>query len=283
MVIYIDILISVNLIINYLLLSAVKSVLKIDSGGIRMGVSAFFGALYSLVILLPPFSFLLSSFLKLLVSAVMTAIAFRKTTILAYIKRLICFYIIGVLFGGGMYLLYFCFGSAIMEIGNGITYLKISAPVLVLTAGGIYFLLCFLQRFFFQSSSEKEILKIRITKGGKRAELFGFCDNGNRLYDRMENLPVIVCSKRAAEPIIEDDEKEFFEGNINFLKPPYKLVPFNSVGGKGLLPSFSPERLEVFIKGKWQEYSKITVAVSLDSFGEYDCILPKNFLEGEIK
>lgn len=281
MVIYIDILIAVNLIINYLLLSAVKHIVKAEGGKWRMPLSAAFGAAYSLVILLPPFSFLFSSFLKLSISAVMIAIAFRKTTFKIYLKRFICFYIISAVFGGGMYILYFFFGSAIMEIGNGITYLKISAPVLVLFAGGIYFLLRLLQRFFFRSASEKEILRIRITKNGKKTELFGLCDNGNRLYDRMENLPVIVCSKRAVETIIGEREKEFFGGNISLLKPPYKLVPFNSVGGKGLLPAFSPDKTEVFKNGEWKTHSRVTAAVYNENLGDYDCILPKNFCEDD--
>lgn len=281
MIVYVDILIVVNLIINYLLLLSVKRMVSAKTTEKRLIAASSIGAVYSLVIFLPEMGAVISGAFKLVVSGLMIAVAFQKTRVKVYLKRLTLFYIISSVFAGIMMLFYFLSGSAVMEYGNGITYLRISAPVLVLSAGGIYILLSLVRRFFMSTASEKEVCRVRITKGEKSVVLFALMDNGNRLYDNLTSLPVAVGRYKSLKPLLKEEEESFFKGDIGMLIPPYKLVPYNSVGGKGLLPAFTPEKVEVEKEGKWVAATPITVASGDIMPGEYDMILPKNFKEDD--
>ena len=58
--IYIDVLISINLFINYFLLLSVAKILTLKPERKRIILSSFIGSLYSLVILLPSINIVLS-------------------------------------------------------------------------------------------------------------------------------------------------------------------------------------------------------------------------------
>ena len=74
--IYVDVLLGLNLFINYFLLLAVSKFLSWEGKRKRFFLAALIGALYSLTILLPELPDILSLIFKLLIAGVLIRIAF---------------------------------------------------------------------------------------------------------------------------------------------------------------------------------------------------------------
>lgn len=281
MVIYIDILLIINLIINYFLLLCVKMLAKDEIKQRRIVLSSFFGALYSLIILMPDMGMIASNILKLTASAVMILLAFGRLKPKAFIKRFLYLYLVGSVFAGIMYAVYFLYTPIGMEMANGIVYFNISAVELLLLSAGIYLILSLVWKYFFSAPRDGKLCKIRITKNGKRTVVYGLHDTGNSLVDSITGRPVMICSYRSVLPLIGENEKRFFGGEIERLEPPNKIIPYNTLGTEGLLPAFSPEKVELYNGKEWKTQNKMTVAVCSTLPPEYDCLLPEKFFEGD--
>ena len=74
-----------------------------------------------------------------------------------------------------------------------------------------------------------------ISDCGKTAECEALIDTGSSLCEPFSGIPVIV----AAEDVLPEtrDKK-------------YRLVPFSSVGGDGLLKAYRPERISIVKEGE---------------------------------
>ncbi len=272
MVVYVDILLVVNLIINYLLISLTVKLSHEEIKRKKLILSASFGAVYSLVLLLEPLGVLLSNLLKLLASAVMMFIAFGRIKIKTFIKRMLLFYIIGAVFAGIMFSVYFLLSPVGMEYSNGVVYFNISAPLLIIVIGVIYISLNLFQRFFVRTAPDSNLLKLRVYYNGKSALLWGLKDTGNSLKDCAAGIPAAVCSYNSLKEIIPNSE--FFKGDIEKITPPFRVIPYNVIGGGGLLPAFVPEKTEIWRENRWEETPRMIIAVSGKMPPEYDCILP---------
>ena len=76
MVVYADILILVNFIVDYFLIKLTACITKSYIKIFRMVIAAFIGSIFSLYIFLPPLNPFLEILLKLVTSAVMVCIGF---------------------------------------------------------------------------------------------------------------------------------------------------------------------------------------------------------------
>ena len=102
-------------------------------------------------------------------------------------------------------------------------------------------------------------------------EFYGKIDTGNTLCEPFSQCPVMVVNEDAVKNIAEEEFSKLLDINTteNTIKHKYRVVPFTSVGGSGLLPAFSPS--EVYINNTFCK-QKIYVAVCKN-----------NILYGEIK
>ena len=100
--IYVDVLLGLNLFINYFLLLAVSKFLSWEGKRGRLLLASLAGAFYALTILLPELPDLLSLLLKLLVSGVIIRIAWPFRGWLPFFKAVAVFYLINFAFAGFM-------------------------------------------------------------------------------------------------------------------------------------------------------------------------------------
>ena len=113
--------------------------------------------------------------------------------------------------------------------------------------------------FFTRAEEEKNSYDCEITFKGNAVKLKGFMDTGNSLYDG--DSPVVVCNKKTALKIM---------GN-NF--PKIKYIGIETAAGKSKVLSFKVEEIKIFISGKANIFSNITVAVAVNAGLGYDLIL----------
>lgn len=270
-VIYVDVLIAVNLFINYFLIISTAKFLHLKTKKSRMVFGEILGAVYSLYILLPPINLFLSLVIKLFMAASIIFAAFKFSGIKIFFKTLICFYLINFAFSGIMLALWCAFRPQGMQVNNGVVYFSISPVILVISTVITYIILKMINRIIGKRSFGKSTCEVKISEGNSVAILTAMIDTGNSLTEPFSGLPVIVAKTENIKNILPEqflltaNSKKLDE--TEFLKSKLRMIPFKTISGEGLLPAFKPEA--VIINGGAPKEAYI--AICPDNILEENC------------
>ena len=91
--VYADMLFCVNFIIDYIMLISVKHIMSLRAGRMKMLFAAALGGMFSMILLIPPISFVLSALMSIAEAVIMSAAAFmpvRMKTVLKASGLLFC-------------------------------------------------------------------------------------------------------------------------------------------------------------------------------------------------
>lgn len=269
--VYIDVLIGVNIIINYFILLAVSKYSKISPKQCRMILGSVFGAVCSLVIFLPNLGFILNSLLKLVISVIIVFFAFGFHNLKTLFKNIALFYFISFCFCGVMLFIWFIATPKGLVVNNSVVYFNISPLIMIVTTLVSYIVIRVCNRLMGKKQNNIEICKIKLINNNSFCEFYGKIDTGNTLCEPFSQRPVMVVNEDAIKDIAEDEFSKLLDINTttSTVKNKYRVIPFSAVGGSGVLPAFSPS--EVYINGIFCK-QKIYVAVCKN-----------NILCGEIK
>ncbi len=160
--------------------------------------------------------------------------------------------------------LWFVFTPKGMYVKNSVVYFNVSPIVMIVTTLIAYFIIQSMTRLMAKSFAETKFCKVKVVSNGNTCEFYGKTDTGNTLYEPFSHLPVIVVNEKAVKPIIENEFQKLIDGEYDTLtvNRKYRLVPFQTVGGKGLLPSFMPDRVYL---DNTECQQKIYIAVCRDA------------------
>lgn len=249
-IIYIDILIGVNLIINYFLLLTTSKFLCLKIKRFRLILGELLSSVYSLYILLPDAPFLTSLIIKLFMAFTIVITVFGFKNIKIFCKTLVCFYFVSFSFSGIMFALWYVFKPKGMAINNGIVYFNISPLMLISSTVIAYFILEFISRIVEKKEIGNLIFDVHINLGSKSVKLKAKVDTCNSLTEPFSNLPVIVVSEHAIKEILPDKfPKSITEYNNNSLNKnlgiKLRFIPFKTVSGEGILPAFKPDFITI--------------------------------------
>lgn len=242
-VIYIDVLFSLNLIINYFLLFASMHFSKRKINRIRILISSMFGALYSLIIFIPvPNAVLTVSKPLLCMLMVLTAAKFESLTQL--LKDSVIFFGINFMFAGLMFGLWTVFDSDFLIFYNGIVYFNIDAKILIISTVIAYIFTEIVFRIT-DSHIKGEIFEVTITRNGLKLSLKGFLDSGNTLCDPFTSSPVIMASLKKIRPLLSEHELRILETYSAYSLPEHgiKVIPCKTAESHTLLPVFNIDRI----------------------------------------
>ena len=167
-VIYVDVLIAVNLFINYFLIVSTAKFLHLKIKKSRMIFGEILGGIYSLYILLPPTNFYVSLIVKFFMAASIIFAAFKFSGIKIFFKTFICFYLISFAFSGIMLALWCTFRPKGMAINNGVVYFSISPLILVVSTVATYIILKIVNRVIGKRSFIKSTCEVKILEGDDR-------------------------------------------------------------------------------------------------------------------
>ena len=240
-VIYIDILLVLNLIVDYLVLFGTARLSGERFVRLRGISSALIGAVYSMVILLdmPKMFFVIS---KLAVSIFMVAVTFGKRNIKDFFRLLIIFYICGFIFSGFMMLINSVVHADTFFIKGGVVYFEFSAAGIVLSGTAAFLVTEIFRRFFKRGSNEKNFVA-RICFENKTAVLKGFMDTGNELSDPLTGTPAAVASPGSFSKILPQKMLSAIENKSLSTEYRIRLIPCKTVSGSMLIPAIRPEKL----------------------------------------
>lgn len=265
---YLDVIFFENLIVNYFILSLTQKFSKKDSKPIKLFSGALLGACYVLIFFLLPYKMIHEVFTKIILSLLIIYMAFTPKTLKEFLRILSVFYLISFAIGGTIFAVLYTTKLNLYSLWIGILI-----AILLLYTNWDYII---------RKSNEKKMLySIKIEIFQKQIEIKGLLDTGNRLYDPLSKLPVIVVEFSAMKNILPDNMEILLnERDIDFNKifevlkeerwlSRIRLIPFMSVGqSKGVMLGFKPDKLVVSEK----EISNVIVGIyksKIDKYGNY--------------
>ncbi len=241
--IYIDVLIVLNIYVNYFLL---KTTAKITSSPLKTArciFASFYGSLFSLLILAPELPFAVTLTIKLISAVTIVAVAFGIHGKSRIIKNTVAFFSANFIFAGAIYAVYSWLKPQFMHFSNSYFYIDFSLLLLVISTAVLYFIVCIFKRFSDISPEFADCYKIIIRYKDKIFTYDGLADTGNSLTDFFSGKPVIICGKN----------------NFDGCKIKFRLIPYSTISENSLIPVFSPD--EIVIVNKITEDKKTVDAV----------------------
>lgn len=240
MTVYADILVLTNLYIDFFLLLGVKKFLHLRVRGVRLVLGALLGAFASLTSLLPIGRGMLL-FLGVLTAAAVTAAAFAPRPAWMLMKAALAFWALSFgLAGFFLFLITFFAPRNIAVVGSSL-YFDLSPLMLFGFTCAAYAVITLFRRFFPRSTPGVRYCRLRVEQDGKTAELFAKADTGNNLREPFSALPVIVAQADALGEAAPQAARDYLETGT--AQGGLRLIPFDAMGGSGLLPAFQPQKI----------------------------------------
>lgn len=229
MTVYADVLVIVNLYVDYILLCLVRRFLRLGTSGPRLVLGALAGGVLSLLGLLPlpgwaaPFAAGLSAMLTALA-------AFAPAGKKLLLRCWLCLWGASFLLAGFVLFVLQFVPAGHMAVVGGAVYFDLSLPVLF-TATCAAYAVFWLAGRLIPGSSSAPLAKLKISRRGETLTVYAKADTGCGLREPFSGLPVIVCERRALGGLAPPEGE------------PMRLVPYESLGGSGLLYAFKPDQV----------------------------------------
>lgn len=229
--IYIDVLITVNIFIDFFLILCTKKFLNIRASFKRLILGSFLGGILSLVAILPEIPIFINLFIDVLFAMMIIFVSFGKTTVNNFIKRVAVYFIIAFLFCGIMIFIYTSFKPKGMEIYNDVVYFNISPILLIILSLVCYYILKLTKRLT-KGVCGGGTCNVEIYLNGKYITFCSKIDTGCNLKEPFSGNYVIIAEKSLLD---------YYEPE----KSKIRLIPFDSLGGKGIIKGFKPDRIKI--------------------------------------
>lgn len=253
MKVYIDLLIIVNFIFDFILLSSVNYILKRRVKFYRIILGSVVGTI-SILFLFLPLSSITLFLLKIVTSILMVLSTFSYKSSSYFKKNFIYLYIISIVLGGVMYFLDITFNYK----SNSLVFINsnFSLNFIVLIILGpllLYFYLKENKNYRLNISLYK---KVKIIVDDDEYMYDAYIDTGNKLKDPYKNRSIILVYDRKLK--------------FNYNKTIF--VPYNTLNNSGVIKCMKVDR--VFIDDR--EIKNILVGEAVDEFhlDGVSCILP---------
>ena len=257
MIIYVDILLALNWWVDFLLLLGVRRTTGGEGSPWRLALGALVGAASCFVLFLPPLSTWLALLIRFAAAALMVTIAFRHRSWRHWGRRVLLLFAFSAALAGLCGALYFFVAPQGFYVFNGVVYYSVPPLLLVgLTLLGYGFLwLC--ERWSRRRAPKERLLRLRLTYDGGTVDFDCLYDSGNHLTEPFSGRPVLVVERQIAEALLSVpsgvDEMPAEKG--------WRLIPYATLGGKGLLPAFIPTAVAVLLRGRSYPLPPCYVAV----------------------
>lgn len=269
--IYLDLLIGVNIIVNYFLLRLTLKITSCDSKNGRVILSASVGSLSSLYIFVLLDSIIIDLVVKLFFSAVMILIAVGFINIKAFLRNISVLFAVSFLYAGGMLAAWALFKWDTIIINNSTVYLNISPITLIAFSAVFYFLFIIIKSLLKRNAVKAMRCRVKLHFQNKTVELIGIFDTGNSVKDLFSDSQVIFIGEKNAV--------EFLNGKPSEFQNNYRLLPCSTVTGSKLLEAVRIDSARVFAENKEITLLKPILAISdMPIDEEYSLILNPEIL-----
>ncbi len=265
-VVYVDVLVILNLFINYFLLLATEFLTKESAKRWRLFLGALLGGFYSLQVFLPEMGTVLNILSRALAGALITFVSFGFKTCKRFLKLYAVFLSMTFVFAGAMIALWIIFKPNGMFLNNSTVYFGVSLPVLIISTAVCYVSVRLITKFLLRNKPQQMIFDFTIEVENKKLSGRAMLDTGNTLSESFSGYPAVICTYDFLKDILPESGEEFFKGDVTKLdeikddiwKKKIRLVSFSTVSDRGVMPSFRPDKL---VLRNSLETDKVFVAV----------------------
>lgn len=241
MVIYGDILLALNWWMDFLLLLGVRRALGGGARPWRLAMGALLGALTAFTVFLPSLSVWLSLLIKLGAACLMVLVAFRWQGMREYLRRVFLLFALSAGVAGLCGLLYFFVAPEGFYVVNGVVYYAFPPLLLVGLSVLCYGLLWLAEHWTRRRAPAGRLFRVTLTMGEERVTFPCLYDSGNHLVEPFSGYPVLVVEREVVEQVtaVPSGVEDLPVGGG------WRLVPYDTLGGGGVLPAFVPRQVSV--------------------------------------
>ncbi len=284
-IIYLDILIAVNFVIDYLLLSATSRILRLTPKRWRLLLGGLLGALSACLIFLTTAPILLVLVLHFVSACILIKIAFTFSKVSVFLKQVLVFYVISALFSGVISALWSFTKSESFYAYNGIVYFDISPLMLTAFAVISYATIRLYEYITRKRAPLGYTFLLRIDDGNGVCECRALYDTGMHLTEPFSGKPVVIVEQTVMGPYLSEAHKDVLccahlpsDGRCTRMR----VIPYRSLGTDGLLPAFIPRCLTIEANDRKQwDISGTYVALSNSlGRGDYQALIGSDVMEG---
>ena len=267
MIVYIDVLILVNFIVNLFILHVTVQTLRKRVKLRWMCLASLLGSLYVLTVVYPKLKYLSYIPYKILIVIVMILIVFREKNIIFNLKASVIFILYSILLAGMCVLIqiYNSDGISFNLIIINFAYEKLMVSVMI-----IYMLLYRIMIFIGDRKKISTLIyTVDIIDKSYKKTIKAFLDTGNELREPATNLPVLIVERDILNEMILEKNNTYYI--------PYNVV--NGTGGK--LVGFKPEYVNIHIDEKNIETIEVIIAFceyKLSKVNDYNGLMSRGIL-----
>lgn len=232
--VYVDVLIVVNMVIDWILLLSVGRLLKLRAKSRRVLLGGAVGSVCSLAALLPELPAPINLALDIGFAALMVFAAYGRAGPKSFIIRTFTLFAVSFSFCGAMIFICTVFHPSGVAVVNDVVYFNISPIVLILLTLCCFYTLKLFGRLTRKHYS-KRVCVVNARLGNLTAEFQALADTGCHVTEPFSGNFVIIAEKSCLE-------------NMPFTSFRKRIIPYQSLGGDGILEGIAAE--EVSIDGK---------------------------------
>lgn len=256
-VIYIDVLLLENALLNLLILYLVKRISRIERNNLYIAIASIVGALYVFIVFFPELKVFYSFTMKIAVSILMILIAFWPKDFKSFIRQILIFYGIAFFLGGSILSIFYLTNKNV-GVNNGVLVLnRLSSRYLIL--GIIIGILMvkvafdFVDRYF---DIKNNTIDLGIVNNDINKRLRALIDTGNSLKDPITGNPVVVVDMEYILDIIPDEILDIVKNkkdisnieNTDVVKR-LRVIPYSALGVEnGILMGYKVDFIYVYNK-----------------------------------
>lgn len=272
LIVYADVLIFLNLLVNYFLLCVSGKILNYNAKTLRIILSALIGGISSLYIFFPRLNIFTETVLKIATCSVMVLICFGFKSIKSFLKSIGVLFLVTAAYGGIMFAVWLAFSPKGMVINNSVVYFNISPLMLIVCSSVAYILFSILSRIFAQASKFANKCSITVFANDKSVRLDAIIDTGNSIEDIFSNSQIIIANKQKVNYLFE---------SLDSNNSRYRLLPCSTVSGNDVLEGFRCDSAVILNNNTQTVLQKPILAISKTKLNDgYDAIInPKTLGE----
>ena len=274
-VVYADVLLVVNLFVNYLLLMCSSRIMKRQTSRLRLLLGASIGAVYGLVIFLPELPHVVELLLRVVATALIVFGTFGFKNIRYFLRSFFTFFAVSIAFGGIIFVMWVTVAPVGLVYENGAVYFDIDMAVLAISTVISFIVVSTIAHFTARRAPKDSVAMVRIHSKGRSVSATALIDTGNSLCESFSGFPVVLGESDAMEKILPESVRAFLNGEDITASPEIRLIMHKTVSGTGVLPAFRPDLIEVKTVSCSIKTNEVYVAVTKNNLanGEYELIL----------
>jgi stage II sporulation protein GA (sporulation sigma-E factor processing peptidase) len=266
-IIYIDVLILVNFIVNLFILHVTVQTLRKRVKIVWMCLSSFVGSLYVLTVVYPKFKYLSYIPFKILIVIIMILIVFREKNILFNIKASLIFTLYSILLAG---MCLFIQMNKSTNMSFDVIIINFPYEKLLLSVMIIYILTYRIVIFIGDRKKISTLIyTVDIMNKGYKKTIKAFLDTGNELREPATNLPVLIVERHILSEVMLEKNNTYY-------------IPYTVVNGtNGRLIGFKPEYVNIHIDKKNIETRDVIIAFceyKLSKDNDYNGLMSRGIL-----